>query len=328
MRILVTGASGFIGSAFIRKILNPNESKPEQLEDCRIIAMLRMTDMRNLRRLDLPYLHEAEARGRLLRRNGDLLGDLTGVCEGVDAVVNFAAKTFVDHSIRDPKPFLDANMLGTYNLLEDARKCGVKRFIQISTDEVYGAILEGAYKEDAPLNPTNPYAASKAAADCLAISYAHTFHMHTTITRTENNYGPYQHRQKAIPTFIRTAMNNELLPVYGDGMHVRQWLWMEDHVDAVAQLLTTEHSAGQIFHVAGSQECTNLDLAIKILKLCGKPTDRIKFIEDRNIRPGHDRRYALVCDKMKQIGWEPKVPLEEGLQQCVNWYIKNQWWVE
>jgi dTDP-glucose 4,6-dehydratase len=234
----------------------------------------------------------------------------------------------VDHSIRDALPFIEANVMGTYRLLEDARRNKVKRYIQVSTDEVYGAILNGAYTEDSRLNPTNPYAASKAGADALAISYAHTYKLHTTVTRTENNYGPWQHPQKALPVFTKAANKGLQLPVYGDGLHSRQWLWVDDHVDGILTLLQKDITPGEVYHVAGNQELTNLDLAKKILRYCGKPEDHIRFVPDHDIRPGHDRRYALVCDKLRALGWEPKVSLDVGLAEAVTWYSQNQWWSE
>jgi dTDP-glucose 4,6-dehydratase len=246
----------------------------------------------------------------------------------VDAVVHFAAKTFVDYSIRDVWPFLQANVIGTYNLLEDARKYGVKRYIQIGTDEVYGAIKEGAYKEDARLNPTNPYSATKAGADCLALCYANTYGLHTTVTRTENNYGPMQGMEKAIPVFVRAALKGEPLPVYGDGKHRRMWLWVEDHIDALLLLLKADYPPGEIFHIAGEQEIENLELAKHVLRLCGKPEDQIRFVDEFNVRRGHDRRYSLDCTKLRTLGWTPKVSLERGLDMAVSWYRFNSWWLE
>lgn len=316
MRLLVTGASGFIGSAFVRRALQSTEHF--------IVGLVRDTDERYITRLDSVRGHE-----RLRLVKGDLLGDLSGICEEIDAVVNFAARTFVDHSIRDTLPFIEANVLGTHRILEDARRNKVKRFIQVSTDEVYGAILEGAYSEDARINPTNPYAASKAGADALAISYAHTFGMHTTITRTENNYGPYQHPQKVFPAFVRRALAGDKLPIYGDGKHRRQWLWVDDHVDAILLLLATDYERGQVFHIAGSQELENLELAKRIIDALGLADwrERIRFLDDHNIRPGHDRRYALSCDKLRALGWAPKVDLDAGIRRAVGWYAANPKWL-
>ena len=285
--------------------------------------------MRNMKRLfSLDYVIRAMDEGRLQVVYGDLLGDVSGLCEQVDWVVHFAAKTFVDHSIRDPLPFVQTNVLGTYHLLEDARRNLVKRFVQVSTDEVYGAILKGAHAEDSRINPTNPYAASKAGADALAISYAHAFGLHTTITRTENNYGIMQHPQKVLPVFVRAACRGECLPVYGDGLHSRQWLWVDDHVAGILRLLESDLPAGEVFHIAGNQEVTNLELARTVLRILGKPEDRVRFVPDHDIRPGHDRRYALICDKIKNLGWGPKVGLSEGLEKAVLWYANNHWWSE
>ena len=324
-KYLVTGSTGFIGSAFIRHLANRHKA---DLEDWQIRALYRNSSQTNLQRLTSDGLVcNAISRGWIKLVNHDLTGDISGVCEDIDVVVNFAAKTFVDHSIKDPEPFIQSNIVGTSHLLEDARRYKVTRFIQVSTDEVYGQILTGAYTEDAPINPRNPYAASKAAADAMAISYAHTFGMHTTITRTENNYGPFQHPQKAFPTFVRKAIANESLPIYGDGQHVRQWLYVDDHVRGILHLLNRDYPAGEVFHVAGRQELTNIDLAKKILDAMGKPHSLIQFIDDHNIRPGHDRRYALNCDKLVATGWQPLTSLDEGIQKSVSWYVNNQWWL-
>lgn len=326
-KILVTGASGFIGSAFIRRVT-------EDLELSRVINLVgafRNTEQRNLKRLQTDHIQYAEENGKLRFVNCDLLGDISGICEGIDYVVNFAAKTFVDHSIRDAQPFVEANVIGTMKLLEDARRNKVKKFVQVSTDEVYGAILRGAYSEQSPVNPTNPYSASKLGADALAICYAHTYGLHTIVTRTENNYGPYQHPQKVLPTFVRKVLNEEKMPVYGDGKHSRQWLYVDDHVDGILKLLESNVPPGEVFHIAGSQELTNLELAECILHTLRKDTfdeNWIDFIDDHNIRPGHDRRYALNCDKMKALGWAPKVSLEDGLRKTIEWYKENQWWLK
>lgn len=320
MNVLVTGARGFIGSQLANTLADIDLFKS-------VTAFIRDTNSWSEARLNGPG-------GKMRVVRGDLNGDISGLCEGIDVVYNLAAKTFVDHSIRDPAPFIESNVLGTANLLEEARRQGVKAFFQISTDEVYGQILEGAHHENSPLCPRNPYAASKAGADALVISYAHTFGMWTCVTRTENNYGPFQHVQKVMPNFINKALKGEKLPVYGDGQHVRQWLHVDDHVKALVMLymkgyLRDEVESGEVFHVAGRQELTNLELAQILLQKLDKPLDQIEFIDDHDIRPGHDRRYALSCDKIKQaIGWVPEVSLDTGITDTVNWYKDNPWWYE
>lgn len=261
----------------------------------------------------------------------DIALDCSGLLEGIDVVVNFAAKTFVDHSIKDPLPFIQSNIIGTYNLLEQARKYKPSLFVQISTDEVYGSIAEGAYKEDARLNPTNPYAATKAAADMLVVSYGNTYGLPYIITRTENNYGHYQHPQKVFPTFVKKALAGEKLPVYGDGKHRRMWLRVEDHCAAIWHLIRKAEGGmlkAEVYHVAGEQELENLELAKRILKILGKPEDQIEFIPDHDIRPGHDRRYALDVTKLKATGWKPKWTLDEGIEDAVKWYAENSWWLK
>lgn len=326
MHILVTGARGFIGSAFVRSLVNNDDISV-------ITAFIRDTNSWTKPRLDgNGTCLEACSTGKLRIVNGDLNGDISGLCEKVDVVFNFAARTFVDHSIKDPAPFIQANVLGTANMLEEARRQNVKAFFQISTDEVYGQILEGAHHEGSPINPRNPYAAAKAGADALAISYAHTFGLWTCVTRTENNYGPYQHPQKAMPVFIGKAKKNEKIPVYGDGQHIRQWLHVHDHIDALLMLMYARMDdkidPGEIFHIAGQQEITNTDLAKAILDAVGKPHDLIEYIDDYNIRPGHDRRYALVCDKIAEaVGWAPSIGLEAGLGEVVEWYQRHPEWL-
>lgn len=316
MRVLVTGVAGFIGSNFARLATS---------RDWEVVGFARNTDQKNLLRLT-----DLKEKNNFHLIYGDLTGDVSGLVEDVDVVVNFAAKTFVDHSIRDPQPFIYSNIVGTYNLLEQARKYKTKLFFQVSTDEVYGAILEGSYQEDARLNPTNPYSASKAAADALCISYWNTYNMPIIITRTENNYGPMQHPQKAIPVFVKKALRDELIPVYGDGKHKRMWLHVQDHCEAIFHLIESFFrntiDPGEIFHVAGEQELENIELAQRILTMLDRPTTDIKYIDDFDIRPGHDRRYALDTTKLKNTGWEARFSLEEGLTDTVNWYKENQWW--
>lgn len=328
MRILVTGIAGFIGSYFAKYMLAMDPS-------IQIVGFGRNSDQLNLRRL--------KPNPRLQLVFGDLQ-EASGLCEHIDVVINFAAKTFVDHSLKDRQPFIDSNILGADALMEDATRYGVKRFVQVSTDEVYGQILEGAYTEDALLQPRNPYSWSKACADLAAIQRHRTYGFPVIITRTENNFGPFQHRQKALPTFVRHALLDQEIPVYGDGLHVRCWLHVEEHCRAIWHLvleslrdeelrrltgskLLRSTSLGEIFHVAGEDELTNIELARFVLKTLGKPEDRIKLIPDHNIRPGHDRRYALDCSKLKATGFSIKQNLEERLTETINWYASHQEWI-
>lgn len=327
MHVLVTGARGFIGSAFIRHLLDEMDYIGCDVK--LVTAFARDTNEWTRPRLyDSPHITSLTQNGQLRIVYGDLNGDISGLCEGVDAVVHFAARTFVDHSIKDPAPFIQANVIGTGNIIAEAHRQKVKAFINVSTDEVYGQILQGAYTEDAPLCPRNPYAATKAGADALVISYWYTFGMWTAVTRTENNYGPYQHPQKAIPVFVGKALRDEPLPVYGDGQHVRQWLHVTDHVKALLHILRNRDSlpAGNVWHIAGCQECTNDELAQHILKTLHKPSDLLQHIDDFNIRPGHDRRYALNCDKLRKTGWRPEISLADGLKECVEWYRDHPQW--
>lgn len=333
MRVLCTGNLGFIGSHFIGWLLADDP-------DVQVIGFARHSDQRNVARTNLVHAYcggQGDRSSKSLARFRQVHGDLTdtaalsGLCEGVDAVVHFAAKTFVDHALRDPAPFVASNILGTHALLNEAERQGVRTFVQVSTDEVYGQILKGRYREDAPLNPRNPYAWTKAAADLDVIWRTATRGFHGIITRTENNYGPYQHRQKAIPTFVRKAMAGEKIPVYGDGGHVRCWLHVEDHCRAIWHLVRHNAPSG-IYHVAGEQEMTNLELARFVLTATKKKppsedgSNLIEFLPDENARPGHDRRYALDVEKLKATGWAPKWNLLAGMKATIEWYRDNPWW--
>lgn len=315
MKFLVTGILGFIGSYFAKYVIR-------NYPDVSVVGVARNTNQKHLARikgiLGCPRfsLHYADF----------AKDDLSEVFEDIDYVFHFGAKTFVDHSIRNPDPFIQSNVVGTFKILEECRQSKqLKMHFQISTDEVYGAILSGSYMEDAPLNPTNPYAATKAAGDMLAVSYYNTYKLPVIITRTENNYGPYQHPQKVMPVFVKKALADEPLPVYGDGKHRRMWLHVIDHCTAVLHLMK-HGSPGEIYHIAGEQELENLELAKRILRILGKPEDLIRFVPDFNIRPGHDRRYALNVEKLKAIGWKPKYSLDEGLKQAVEWYKNHPEW--
>lgn len=330
MRVIVTGNLGFIGAHFAAWLLREEPA-------AQVIGFARKGNERN------------EARGRLIApgdrgRFVQMWGDLTdrkalsGLCEDVDVVVNFAAKTFVDHSLKDIHPFVQSNILGADALMEDATRYRVRCFVQVGTDEVYGQIMEGRYSEDAPLNPRNPYAWTKACADLDALWRHRTYGFPAIVTRTENNFGPFQDRQKALPTFTRKALAGEPLPVYGDGRHVRCWLYVEDHCRAIWHLVLMglgvphgdtihEPVIGEIFHVAGEREVMNLDLARAVLRILGRPEEQIELLPDLDIRPGHDRRYALDVSKLRATGWAPAFDFEERLEATVRWYAENAWWL-
>lgn len=244
---------------------------------------------------------------------------------GIDAVVHFAAESHVDRSILDPGAFVRTNVLGTQVLLDAARKYGVKKFVHVSTDEVYGALgSTGYFTEETPLHPNSPYSASKAGSDLLVQAYHHTYGLPTCITRCSNNYGPYQFPEKLIPLTIVRAMANEPIPVYGDGQQVRDWLHVIDHCRAIDAVLR-EGVSGEVYNIGSDNEWTNLRIVERILDVLGKPHDLIQFVEDR---PGHDRRYAIDATKIRrELGWAPTIPFDEGLASTVKWYQENEtWW--
>ncbi len=317
MKLLVTGAAGFIGSNFVLTML---ESYP----DTRIVTLDLLTYAGNLENLQDtgPY----GDRHRFIR--GDIADrDLVRsvVSEGFDAVVNFAAESHVDRSILDASAFVRTNVLGTQVLLDACREFGVGRFAQISTDEVYGSLgAVGAFTEDDPLAPNSPYSASKAAADMLVRSYHRTYGMDVVITRCSNNYGPYQFPEKLIPLMITNALSDKELPVYGDGMHVRDWIHVRDHCRAI-DLIIGKGSAGEIYNIGANTELPNVRIVEHILARLNKPESLIRFVKDR---PGHDRRYAMDSSKLnRELGWEPQVAFEQGLDETICWYIEHeQWW--
>lgn len=318
MKILVTGSLGFIMSGFVRHALSSHVSK-----GIRIRGVARGTNQKHLRRLADSF---DDSRFELIYT--DLASEAGGLCDGVDIVLHGAARTFVDRSIKDPAPFTKNNVDSTLNILEDARKYGVKKFILCSTDEVLGSIRNGAHREDAAPNPSNPYAASKLACEGLCQSYAKTYGLNTLILRFENVYGPYQGSEKVIPTFCRSLMNGDKCPVYGKGDHVRQWLHLDDCIAGIMHLAKHATEPGEIFHVAGNRCLTNAELAKMIVASFGlSPVeDFIRFIDDTKIRPGHDFRYALCTDKIKATGWSAQVELDRGIPEAAEWYRNNQEW--
>jgi dTDP-glucose 4,6-dehydratase len=243
--------------------------------------------------------------------------------EGCEAVVNFAAETHVDRSISGPEAFIMTNMQGTHVLLEAARERGL-RYLQVSTDEVYGSIESGSFTEDSPLRPSSPYSATKTGADLLVSSYFHTYGLETMICRGSNNYGPYQYPEKLIPLMILNALAGDRLPVYGDGRNVRNWLYTEDFGRGISAALA-DGVPGEAYNCGGPDECENLHVVERILELTGADPDLVEFVTDR---PGHDRRYSLSSEKLRGLGWEPRVHFDEGLKRTVDWYRGNNWWWE
>lgn len=314
MRIVVTGGAGFIGSHFIRYILKRYPSD-------HILNIDKLTYAGNLENLK-----EVENNPRYAFLKEDICnrGAIEEAISGYDVIINFAAESHVDRSINTPEIFLKTDIMGTFNLLEIAREKGIKRYIQISTDEVYGSAGEGErFSEKSPLNPSSPYSASKAAADLLVLSYYRTYKLPVMIVRSTNNYGPNQYPEKFIPLFITNALEDKPLPLYGDGKNVRDWLFVLDNCKGI-DIILHKGKEGEIYNIAGENERENIFIAKKILEYLGKPFSLIKFVKDR---PGHDRRYSISCEKVKELGWSPEVSLEEGLSLTVDWYKNNQdWW--
>ncbi len=317
MNLLVTGGAGFIGSNLIMFLMRKHR-------DVRIVNLDKLTYAGNLENLEA-----VRNDPRLLFEQGDI-GDGKKVAalfarHSFDAVINVAAETHVDRSIASAAEFVQTNIAGTQVLLDAAREAGVGKFLQISTDEVYGSLgPTGSFSESMPLHPNSPYAASKASADMLVLAYHHTFQMPAVVTRCSNNYGPYQFPEKIIPLMIVNALADKPLPVYGDGMNIRDWLHVEDHCSAIDVLLE-RGKAGEVYNIGGNNEMKNLDVVKLILKHLEKPESLIRFVKDR---PGHDRRYAIDSSKIRgECGWKPSVKFEQGLASTIQWYLDNRpWW--
>ncbi len=316
-RILVTGGAGFIGSNFVRYMLNKHQ-------DYKIVNLDLLTYAGNIKSLD-----DVKDNPNYLFVKGDIadnkLVDKIVSDNKIDVIINFAAESHVDRSITNPDIFVKTNVLGTQNLLEVAKKYKIEKFFQISTDEVYGSLGKtGFFTEKTPLSPNSPYSASKASADLLVMAYHHTFGLNVNITRCSNNYGPYQFPEKLIPLFITNALDNKQVPLYGDGLNIRDWLFVEDHCSAIDTVLHKGKN-GEIYNVGGNNEKTNKYITDTILKYLGKDSSLIKYVADRL---GHDRRYAIDATKIKEeLGWEPKYKFEQAIEKTIEWYLNNKdWW--
>ena len=313
MKILITGGAGFIGINFVHHILT-------NYTDYSVVVL----DFLN-------YSSNPEAIKQLKKfrnfkfikgdiRNPDLVNE---VVSKVNVVMNFAAESHVDRSIMAPSVFFDTNVKGAVNLLNASLKYKINRFIQISTDEVYGSINKGRSKEKDPLNPTSPYSSSKAAADLIALSYHKTFGLPVIITRSSNNFGPYQHPEKFLPLFITNAFQNQRLPLYGDGKNIRNWIYVEDNCRGIDVVLH-KGNPGEIYNIGGDVEMRNIDIVNYVLNILGKDPDLIQHVKDR---PAHDRRYALDSGKIKKLGWKNKFNFREALKKTIEWYVENRnWW--
>ena len=315
MRLLVTGGAGFIGSNYIRMLVNG-----ELKGISKIIVLDKLTYSGNKQNLiDLDSSSYEFVQGDIC--DTDLVLKLS---KQVDAIVNFAAESHVDRSIDSSREFIQTNVLGTHTLLESARKSNLSTFLQISTDEVYGSILEGSWDEDFPLQPNSPYAASKASADLISQAYHRTYGMDVRITRCSNNYGPYQYPEKVIPLFITNLIQDKKVPLYGQGLNIRDWLHVTDHCRGI-HLVLTKGKPGDVFNIGGGRELSNLELTRVILEAMAASEERIEEVVDRL---GHDFRYSLNIEKItNQLGYKPEVDFEEGISQTIEWYKSNKkWW--
>jgi len=311
MKILVTGGAGFIGSNFVHYALKEHPHLEVAILDKLTYAGRKEN------------LHDIWDKITFLKGDITKKEDVAKAAKNCSCIVNFAAETHVDRSIIEAGTFVLTDVLGVYNLLETVREFDISRFVQISTDEVYGHILKGSFKETDELNPRNPYSASKASAELLCRAYVETYGIRAIITRSSNNYGPYQHPEKLIPKTIAHASLNKPIPVYGTGKNVRDWLYVEDNCEAIDVVLH-KGKPGEIYNIAANQELENIQVIKTILKLMDKPESLIKFVEDR---PGHDLRYSIRTEKMQELGWKPKIKFTDGIKKTLQWYRQNvEWW--
>jgi dTDP-glucose 4,6-dehydratase len=312
VKLLVCGGAGFIGSNFVRGRLREHPDSIVVLD--KLTYAGRRESLRDL---------EADPRFSFVHGAIEDAAAVAAALDGVEAIVNFAAETHVDRSIAEPDAFVRTHAMGTFVLLEAARERGI-RYLQVSTDEVYGSIEKGSFTESSLLDPSSPYSASKAGADLLVASYHRTYGLETLICRGSNNYGPYQYPEKLIPLMVLNALAGDRLPVYGDGMNVRNWLFVEDFVGAIGHVLA-HGLPGETYNVGGPDECANIAVVRRILELCGRDDSLIEYVTDR---PGHDRRYSLASEKVRALGWSAATRFEQGLERTVGWYRDNAWWWE
>jgi dTDP-glucose 4,6-dehydratase len=313
--LLITGGAGFIGSNFVHYVL-------DKYRDAKVVVYDKLTYAGNL-----DNLREVAESPRYSFVHGDICDSelVQRVIRehGIEAIVNFAAETHVDRSILEAGSFIQTDVYGTHVLLEAVKELGLERMLHVSTDEVYGSVTEGSSVESDNLLPNSPYSASKAGGDLMCRAYHVTYGVPVVITRGSNNFGPYQYPEKVIPLFITNALDDQPLPIYGDGQNVRDWLYVLDHCEAI-DLMLREGRDGEVYNVGGDHELTNLELTEAILEKTGKPKSLMQFVEDR---PGHDRRYSLDCSKIHKLGWRPRHSFEEGLEGTVRWYADNRpWW--
>jgi dTDP-glucose 4,6-dehydratase len=314
MKILVTGGLGFIGTNFIKQIVSRNPD----IQLTNIDKMGTGSNPKNLIEFDNKEFYS------FIKGDISQIQILKKVMQDIDAVINFAAETHVDRSIANPNPFLKSNVIGAYNILETIRSLETPiRYIQISTDEIYGDILKGTFREDDRLKPSNPYSATKAAADMLCQAYHRTYGMDILITRCTNNFGPYQYPEKLIPKTIIRALKNLQIPVYGTGENIRDWLYVKDHCDAI-ELVLKKGKSGEIYNVSSGNELSTISIVTSILDYLKKTRDLITYVEDR---PGHDLRYGLDSSKIrKKLKWQPKYSFPSSIQKTIDWYLNNDWW--
>jgi len=312
MKLLVTGGAGFIGSNFIRHML-------KKYPDYHIVNLDKLTYAGNL-----DNLKDVEGHPNYTFIKGDIcdVKVVSGAVSGVDAIVNFAAETHVDRSILEPGSFIQTDVYGTYVLLEAVKVEGIRRYIQISTDEVYGSIETGSFTEESPLSPSSPYSASKAGSDMLVHAYWTTYHLPVIITRSSNNFGPYQYPEKLIPLFITNAIEGQKLPLYGDGMNVRDWIYVDDNCAAIDVVLH-KGIEGEVYNIGGGNERTNVEITDIILSDTGRLKSFIQHIKDRL---GHDRRYSIDSSKLASLGFESKHSFNDAMKATVKWYKDNEWW--